>query len=124
MAFDLSRLDTAQLVPLTPFSSDGARILPDVLGSFSRWLYDAGVRVFIPGAGTGEFHSLSAEEVVTCVTAVRSAVPSDAVIIAPIGLGVSHAISIGMKVIEAGADALLVMSPVHPYLCDSGAVNG
>jgi 4-hydroxy-tetrahydrodipicolinate synthase len=120
MAFDPCRLDTVQIVPLTPFSSDGARVLPEVLGSFARWLYDAGVRVFLPGAGTGEFHSLSAEEVVACVSAVRSALPDDAVVIAPIGMSVSHALSIGKRAVEAGADALLVMSPVHPYLCDTG----
>jgi len=120
MAFDLSRLDTVQLVPLTPFSGDGARVLPDALSSLTRWLYDAGIRVFLPGAGTGEFHSLSAEEVVSCISAVRSAVGDDAVVIAPIGMSVSHALSIGKKAVEAGADALLVMPPVHPYPCDAG----
>jgi 4-hydroxy-tetrahydrodipicolinate synthase len=120
MAFDLARLDTVQIVPLTPFSSDGARVLLDVLGSFARWLYDAGIRVFLPGAGTGEFHSLSAEEVASCVSAVRSALPSDAVVIAPIGMSVAHSLSIGKKVTEAGADALLVMPPVHPYVSDAG----
>ncbi|MDR3622699.1 MAG: dihydrodipicolinate synthase family protein [Paludisphaera borealis] len=120
MTFDLSRLDTVQLVPLTPFSSDGSKVLPDVLGSFTSWLYDAGVRVFLPGAATSEFHSLSAEEVVTCVAATRSALPDDAVVIAPIGMSVSHALSIGKGAIDAGADALLVMPPVHPYLCDAG----
>ncbi len=36
MAFDLARLDTVQIVPLTPFSSEGTRVLLDVLGSFAR----------------------------------------------------------------------------------------
>ena len=120
MSFNLSQLDTVQLVPLTPFSADGTTILTDQLAAFARWQYDTGMRVFIPGAGTGEFHSLSAEEVVTCVSTVRSVVGDDAVVIAPIGMGIGHSIAIGTKAIDAGADAFLVMSPIHPYLCDTG----
>ena len=120
MTFDLSRLDTVQLVPLTPFSADTTTILADQLAAFSKWQYDSGIRVFIPGAGTGEFHSLSAEEVVKCVTTVRSSVGDDAVVIAPIGMGIGHSLEIGKKSIDAGADAFLVMSPIHPYLCDAG----
>ena len=64
MSFDRARLATVHLVPLTPFSPDGREVLEGVLGGFARWLYDAGVRVFLPAAGTGEFHSLAAAEVV------------------------------------------------------------
>jgi 4-hydroxy-tetrahydrodipicolinate synthase len=105
---------------LTPFSADGLTVLPEVLGTFARSLYDAGIRVFLPGAGTGEFHSLTAAEVVACVQSVHRAIGSDAVVVAPIGLGLPHALAIGRGAAEAGADALLVMPPVHPYLCDAG----
>lgn len=120
MAFDRSRLDTVQVVPLTPFSADGSKILTDRLSALARSLYEAGIRVFIPGAGTGEFHSLTADEVAVCVSSVRTAVGDDAVVVAPLGLGLSHATAIGKKAVEAGADVLLVMPPVHPYLCDAG----
>ena len=120
MALDLDRLSTVQIVPPTPFSADGLTVLPEVLGAFSRSLYDAGIRVFIPGAGTGEFHSLTASEVATCVQAVHKAVGYEAVVVAPIGLGLPHALAIGRSAVEAGADAILVMPPVHPYLCDAG----
>lgn len=120
MSFELTRLSTVQLVPLTPFSEDGGHVVSEVLGAFARSLYEAGIRVFLPGAGTGEFHSLTASEVVSCVRAVREAVGEDATVIAPVGFGVAHALAIGRGAIEAGADALLVMPPVHPYLCDAG----
>jgi 4-hydroxy-tetrahydrodipicolinate synthase len=120
MGFDFQRLSTVQLVPLTPFSADGLTVLPEVLGTFARSVYEAGIRVFLPGAGTGEFHSLTAAEVVGCVRAVHRAVGSDAVVVAPIGLGLPHALAIGRGAAEAGADALLVMPPIHPYLCDAG----
>ncbi|MFO0888099.1 MAG: dihydrodipicolinate synthase family protein [Isosphaeraceae bacterium] len=120
MGLDLARLSTVQLVPLTPFSEDGSTVLPDVLGSFARAMYGAGIRVFLPAAGTGEFHSLGVDEAASCVAAVRAAVGPDAVVIAPIGMGLAHALSLGRRAIEAGADALLVMPPIHSYLSDAG----
>ena len=120
MGFDVARLATVQLVPLTPFTADGSEVAVAAMQSHARRCYDAGIRVFIPGAGTGEFQSLSAGEVVACVEAVRTAVGGDATIVAPIGLGLGHALAIGRGAIRAGADALLVMPPVHPYLSDPG----
>ena len=120
MSFDLSRLATVQLVPLTPFTADGRRLRPELLAEFSKDLYAAGIRVFLPAAGTGEFHSLTADEAVQCVAATRAALPADAVVIAAIGLGLPHALTVGRRAAEAGADALLAMPPIHPYLCDAG----
>lgn len=118
--FDPGRLATVHVVPLSPFTPDGLALRPDVLGGLTRWLYEAGVRVFLPGAGTGEFHSLTTAEVVSCVEATRGAVGREGVVLAPIGLGLAHALAVGRGAVEAGADALLVMPPVHPYLCDAG----
>ena len=95
MRLDLKRLASVQLVPLTPFSADSKQVLPEVLSRFVRNVYDAGIRVFLPGAGTGEFHSLTAAEVVTCVRATREAAGRDALVIAPIGFGLGHAMCIG-----------------------------
>lgn len=120
MPFDLQRLATVQLVPLTPFSPDGRQVLPDLLAAFTKDLYEAGMRVFLPAAGTGEFHSLTASEVVTCVRATRQALGDKGTVVAPVGFGLAHALTVGRGAIEAGADALLVMPPIHPYLCDGG----
>ncbi|WP_406695940.1 hypothetical protein V5E97_33595 [Singulisphaera sp. Ch08] len=59
MSLDPARLSTVQLVPLTPFSEDGETVRTEVLADFARWLYDAGIRVFLPAAGTGEFQCAS-----------------------------------------------------------------
>jgi 4-hydroxy-tetrahydrodipicolinate synthase len=116
---DLNRLATVQVVPPTPFDAAGREVLPDRLSRLVSELRAAGVSVFIPAAGTGEFHSLAASEAIACVRATRAAAP-DAVVIAPVGLGLAHALEVGAGAIDAGADALLVMPPVHPYLCDAG----
>lgn len=117
---DAARLNTVQLVPLTPMSADGKRILPEVMTAFIRDLAKAGIRFFLPAAGTGEFHSLSADEIVECVAATRAGAGPEATVIAPVGFGLGHALAIGKRAAEAGADGFLVMPPVHPYLCDAG----
>ena len=117
---DLHQFATVQLVPLTPFSPDGQRVLADRLGPFVKEMYRAGIRVFLPAAGTGEFHSLTADEILACVAATRAAVGSEGQVVAPIGLGLPFALQVGRRAIEAGADALLVMPPIHSYLCDAG----
>ena len=113
-------MSTVQLVPLTPMSADGRRLDYERLTMFARDLYDAGIRVFLPAAGTGEFHSLATREVIQCVEAVKAGVGSDALVIAPVGFGLAHALELGRGAMEHEADALLVMPPVHPYLCDEG----
>ncbi|MBC7856595.1 MAG: dihydrodipicolinate synthase family protein [Pirellulaceae bacterium] len=113
-------MSTVQLVPLTPMSEGGRRVEYERLTMFARDLYEAGIRVFLPAAGTGEFHSLSTREVVQCVEATKAGVGPDAIVIAPVGFGLAHALEIGRGAIENEADGLLVMPPVHPYLCDEG----
>src|SRR5262249_44912648 len=40
--------------------------------------------------------------------------------LAPAGFSVAHAVEIGRQAADAGADALLLMPPIHPYLSDAG----
>lgn len=116
---DLSRLETVQLVPPTPFTSDGQNVEREELAQLVKSMVTAGISMLIPAAGTGEFHSLSVDEVIECVQTTRSAAPN-AVVIAPVGFGLGHAVTLGQRAAEAGADGLLLMPPIHPYLSDAG----
>lgn len=118
--FDLRRLDTVQLVPPTPFSLDGREVVSEHLTGLVHNLVSDGIRVFLPAAGTGEFHSLSVNEVVECVRATRSAANESCTVIAPIGFGLDHAVAIGKRALDAGADGLLLMPVLHPYVNDEG----
>lgn len=117
---DLQRLDTVQLVPPTPFTPDGREVLPERLSEMVSALAGDGVSVFLPAAGTGEFHSLSGDEIVTCVRATRTAAGSESLVIAPIGFSVDAAVATGKAALDAGADGLLLMPVVHPYVADEG----
>jgi len=114
------KLRTVQMVPLTGYDDEGNLDL-HVMRTNTERLYEAGVRVFIPCAGSSEFHSLSADEILSAVRMTREAVSDDAVVMAPVGLQIGHALTLGQGAIDAGAACLLVMPLSAPYLSDEGA---
>lgn len=118
--FDRSRLRTVHLVPLTAFDSSGKLALDEQARHTAR-MYAAGIRVFLPAAGTSEFHSLSADEIVALVKVTREASGADAQVFAPVGLQIEHAIDVGMRSLAAGATGVMFMPFAHPYLSNSGA---
>jgi 4-hydroxy-tetrahydrodipicolinate synthase len=117
---DPERLRTVQIVPITAFDPEGEIALEPMRELFTR-LYDAGMRVFIPCAGSAEFHSLQTKEIVAVIEMARGALGPDAVLLAPVGLQIGHALSVGAKSLEAGADGVLIMPFSAPYLSDAGA---
>jgi 4-hydroxy-tetrahydrodipicolinate synthase len=87
----------------------------------TRRLFEAGIRVFIPCAGSSEFHTLSATEIEAAVAMTKSVVGNEATIVVPVGLQLQHAIDTGRRALAAGASATLVMPLANPYLSDTGA---
>lgn len=120
--FDLERLRTVHLVPLTAYHPDGS--LNDALQAehISR-MYNSGVRCFMPAAGTSEFHSLSADEIVEIVRITVEASGSDAAVFAPVGLQVGFATEIAQRSLELGATGIMFMPFAHPYMSDAGAMD-
>ena len=118
--YDRNQLQTVHLVPLTAFDPEG-RVDVSVQSDHIEKMYGAGIRVFLPAAGTSEFQSLSADEVVQIVQITREATGADAQVFAPVGLQVGHAIEVGRRAVEAGADGIMFMPFVHPYMSDEGA---
>ena len=118
--YDSSLLRPVPLVPLTALASQG-RINTEVQANHLSSMYGAGMRVYLPAAGTSEFQSLTADEVVELVRITREASGPDAQIFAPVGLQVGHATEVARRSIEAGADGIMFMPFVHPYMSDAGA---
>lgn len=119
-AFDPQDLSNVHLVPLTAYDTSG-QLNQTLHRQHIERMYAAGMRVFMPAAGTSEFHSLTADEVVCLVALTREASGDDAVVFAPVGLQVDYAIDIGVRAMKAGASGIMFMPFVHPYLSDSGA---
>jgi 4-hydroxy-tetrahydrodipicolinate synthase len=118
--FDPATLRTVHLVPLTAFDRHGGLDL-SAQAEHVAALSAAGVRVFLPAAGTGEFHSLSPEEIVRVVQVTREAAGADALIFAPVGGPIGQALEVGRRSLAAGADGVMFMPFLHPYLSDAGA---
>ncbi len=117
---DRESLRTVHLVPLTAFDASGG-INERVQSNHVAQMYAAGMRVFLPAAGTSEFHSLTADEIVALVRITREAAGADAVIFAPVGLQIGHALDVAQRALEAGADGIMFMPFAHPYLSEPGA---
>jgi 4-hydroxy-tetrahydrodipicolinate synthase len=84
-------------------------------------LLDAGIRVFIPCAGSSEFHTLAADEILASIRLTRELAGDQARVIVPVGLQLQYAIELGRRAVAEGADAMLVMPLTFPYLSDAGA---
>ena len=116
---DPRRLRSVHLVPLTAYGADGKLNL-DAQAKHIRRMYEAGIRVYMPAAGTSEFHNLSACEIVDIVRVTREASGPDALIFAPVGFQIGHAIDIGVRSREVGATGVMFMPFAHPYLSQTG----
>lgn len=119
-SFAPHKLRTVQLVPATGFDANGELAL-DAMREHTRRLFEAGIRVFIPCAGSSEFHALRIEEITAAIRMTREVVGQQACVMAPVGLQLHYALELGRKCLDAGADSLLVMPLDFPYLCDAGA---
>jgi len=114
------QLRTVQVVPITAFDGQGELNL-EAMQILTRRLFDAGMRCFIPCAGSAEFHNLADEEIVASIGMTREVVTEEAVLVVPVGFQVDKALRLGEQAIDAGADSALVMPLSFPYLSDTGA---
>jgi len=120
LQLDRQQLRTVHIVPLTAFDRNDQLNL-DAQAAHTAKLYEAGMRVFLPGAGTSEFHSLLPEEIVELVKITRQATGPEALIFAPIGYQVGVARQTAVDSIKAGATGIMFMPFAHPYMSDRGA---
>jgi len=104
----------------TPFDETGETIRHDALAENLRAVVDAGGRAIIPCGNTGEYYSLTHEERVAVVETTVEAVGDDATVVAGVGGATKTALDLIDRYEAAGADALLVMHPVHTYMHEQG----
>ncbi len=112
------QLHTVQLVPLTAFDALGKLNIAPMQQQIER-LFTAGIRVFIPCAGSSEFHTLSADEVVSAIRMTREVVGDQARVIVPVGLQLKYAIDLGTAAVDAGRTrcwSCRSVSPICPIV--------
>jgi 4-hydroxy-tetrahydrodipicolinate synthase len=115
------RLRTVSAIPVTPFGSDGKLDEPVYAGLVER-LVGAGVNVVTAGGNTGEFYALSAAER-DRVAELTVEAAGDALVIAGVGLDLATATAAARGAVRAGAQAVMVHQPVHPFRTAQGWVD-
>jgi 4-hydroxy-tetrahydrodipicolinate synthase len=109
---DVSPVFTGVGVALvTLFAENGDLDAPATAGLAVR-LAELGVRGVVVGGTTGEAVTLEDDERIELVAAVRAALPPDLPVVAGTGAaGVRRAAVLTERALDAGADAVLVLSP-------------
>ncbi|WP_276248942.1 dihydrodipicolinate synthase family protein [Haladaptatus sp. YSMS36] len=105
-----------------PFSEGGGDVLHGELSNNIEWIVDRGAKLIIPCGNTGEYYSLSMSERANVVETVVSAA-GDATVLAGLGGSIKSALQLVSAYEEAGADALMVMHPIHTYQHHEGLRN-
>lgn len=104
----------------TPFTADGEKVDHEALAAHVEYLRDAGARAIIPCGNTGEYYSLSNSERVAVVETTVEAMDGQGAVVAGAGGSTKNTIQLIRQYEEAGADAVMVMYPVHTYLHETG----
>jgi 4-hydroxy-tetrahydrodipicolinate synthase len=118
----VERLATAVVIPVTPFAEDGS---VDT-GCYSRLvtrLLDGGVTAVTPNGNTGEFYTLTPQERQLVLETCTRAAAERAVVVAGVGFDVQTAAAEARAARQAGAHAIMIHQPVHPYLSPAGWVE-
>ncbi len=106
---EIGRLLTAMI---TPFREDGAVDL-DAAQRLARQLCDDGSDGVVVAGTTGESPTLTDDEKIDLVRAVRAAIPDRNVVAGTGTYDTHHSVRLSARAMEAGADALLCVVPYY-----------
>lgn len=116
-------LETISGISLTPFKKDSKEIDWDAVKDNIEFLIESGLKVIVPCGNTSEFYALTIEEVKEEIRKVVEIVDGRARVVAGIGYSVKTAVDLGNYAAQAGADAVMIHMPVHPYITDQGLTD-
>jgi len=109
-------------INVTPFRED--RVVDyDLLERNIEFLVANGLGVIVPYGNTGEFYALSVEEAQAVTRFVVERVDGRTAVLAGIGYDLGTAREMALAAQKAGADAVMVHQPVHPYLMTEGLIR-
>jgi 4-hydroxy-tetrahydrodipicolinate synthase len=116
-----ARLSAVVAIPVTPFRADG-EVDWDAHAALIDRSVGRGVSVLTPNGNTGEYYALTEAEARRAVESAITAAGARAVVMAGVGLSTAHAVAAARGAREAGAVAVMVHQPVHPYRSAEGWV--
>ncbi len=116
------QLRTVHAINVTPFREDRS-VDYDLLERNIEFLIASGLGVIVPCGNTGEFYALSVEEAQEVTRFVVEQVGGRTAVLAGIGYDLSTAREMALAAQGAGADAVMIHQPVHPYLMTGGLIR-
>lgn len=117
-----AKLSGVVAIPVTPFDERGELDEP-AYGKVIRRMVDGGIEVLTPGGNTGEFYALSEPETRQVVELTMSTAGDAVTVLAGVGRSVPDAIAAARHAADAGAHAIMIHQPVHPYASAAGWVE-
>jgi 4-hydroxy-tetrahydrodipicolinate synthase len=118
----MDALRSVVLINATPFDSRGA-LAEDDYARVLDHAVTAGITTVTPNGNTSEFYSLSPDELDRALAITVETVKGRAVVVTGVGHELDRAIRMAQFARDAGAEAIMVHQPVHPYLTDEGWIN-
>lgn len=113
-----ARLDDVSVVAATPFA--GSEVDLDGVARNARFLAEAGAGVVVCGGNTGEFYALAPAELRAVVEVTVDAIGADVLVVAGAGYRPELAVRLARDALVAGAQAVMLHTPPHPYLGEVG----
>lgn len=109
-------------VPVTPYDADG-QIDATLLAPLIRRLATAGIHNLMAAGNTGEFFSLSMDEIRRVHAITAQAADGKALVSAAVGRSLVEATSLARDAIAAGCDAIMSHHPMDPFASPSAQVD-
>ncbi|MES5099939.1 dihydrodipicolinate synthase family protein [Agrobacterium sp. BA1120] len=101
-------------VPVTPYAADGS-VDTSILSTLIKGLADAGVHNLMAAGNTGEFFTLSMEEVRLVHQTTIKAAAGASLVSAAVGRSLTEAKALARDAIAEGADAIMGHHPMDPF---------
>jgi len=101
-------------IHVTPYGADGHLDLA-LLQKIVRRIAEAGIQNIVSGGNTGEFFSLTFDEVVRLQAAAFAAMGDKPLKTAAVGRSLSEALATAKLAVAAGGEALMVHHPLDPF---------
>ena len=105
---------------VTPFVPETLDVDVPGFDANLRFLRDSGVSVIVPAGNTGEFSSLTSDEIAVLADRAIAAVGSHAAVVLGVGGDLRTATGLAVHAAQAGAAGIMIHEPTHPFVSEDG----
>jgi 4-hydroxy-tetrahydrodipicolinate synthase len=121
-SFDRLRVAVGGITVTTvsPFLSESLDLDADGARSNLEFLRGSGITSVVPAGNTGEFHSLTGDEIQRLIQLTVETIGDDKVVLVGVGGGLRSAIELAQLAESLGADGIMIHEPSHTFASPAG----